>query len=470
MSTSGSPITRARAWWSRAISGLAMLAVLGALCGPSPARAEDDLKGIARDLANQIASTKRVKELGNVTIVITPFDKSSKVADDTADTFQDKLIAAFDNTDQFTIIERKQLEKAISELKLAHDGLTDADHQKELGHFLNAAYMVVGHLFVKNARICADARLVDIEKSDILATASYDPGENKGPDLPRRKRVAIIDFTVPASAINVRGGGAGISRSVNRGIVDMLSQALFDANNFEIVERAQLTRVLREQNLNEQGLLDPATAATAGKILGVDYLIGGSVAQFNYDVQVISTKGLFSGLPDITMTTQTAAVKFDVRLIDTQSAEVVLAVTGDGAVSKKSGSLRQNTEQFTAVDTAWTRGMLGDATRQAIEKVVAPMKDKFPLIGSVVAFTDNNVYLSLGSRQNIKVGNTFEIVRLVKNTAGFSKRLVVGCARVTDLNDDQSQCCFIPAKDTPGLPQTGDTAVYVEIAKDAKRR
>src|SRR5689334_8251488 len=49
---------------------------------------------------------------------------------------------------------------------------------------------------------------------------------------------------------------------------------------YNLVERRQVTQLLKEQSLNFSGALDPATIRNVGKILGVDALIMGNLTEF----------------------------------------------------------------------------------------------------------------------------------------------------------------------------------------------
>ncbi|MCS6862216.1 MAG: CsgG/HfaB family protein [Abditibacteriales bacterium] len=123
----------------------------------------------------------------------------------------------------------------------------------------------------------------------------------------RRKRIAVVDFEVPLELFQThvkgrRGGGevdiVQVRTAANRLstiVSDMLISALVKTGNFEVIERTQLQRVLEEHQLSKEGLLDPTTAAKAGKILGVDLLLGGKLTEFG--VKERNVGGLFIPVP-----------------------------------------------------------------------------------------------------------------------------------------------------------------------------
>ena len=50
------------------------------------------------------------------------------------------------------------------------------------------------------------------------------------------------------------------------------------AGSFEVVERRELARVLKEQKLGGSGLLNKKTIAKVGEVLGIDAIVTGSIA------------------------------------------------------------------------------------------------------------------------------------------------------------------------------------------------
>lgn len=74
-------------------------------------------------------------------------------------------------------------------------------------------------------------------------------------------------------------------------IATLTQSMLMSAQYFEIMERDQLRRVLEEQNLGMSGVVDEATAAQIGKLLGVDALIFGEVTRYRVepDKEIVET-------------------------------------------------------------------------------------------------------------------------------------------------------------------------------------
>ena len=59
---------------------------------------------------------------------------------------------------------------------------------------------------------------------------------------------------------------------------DYLTADLVKLKSCSVIERSQLDRVIAERNLNVQGFFDPETVSDIGGILGLDYLLMGTVS------------------------------------------------------------------------------------------------------------------------------------------------------------------------------------------------
>lgn len=92
------------------------------------------------------------------------------------------------------------------------------------------------------------------------------------------KKVALVEFA----------GLDGEVTAFGQFLAEELTTQLFVATpgRFEVVERRQLQRVLQEHRLSASGLLDAATIASLGKILGIEALITGSIADLGPEVKV----------------------------------------------------------------------------------------------------------------------------------------------------------------------------------------
>ena len=93
----------------------------------------------------------------------------------------------------------------------------------------------------------------------------------------KRPTVALLDFDYGT----VQQWWSG-NWDIGKGISDMLVDELVNDGTYRIIERKRLDAILAEQNFSNSERADPsaATIAKVGKVLGVKYLIVGSITKF----------------------------------------------------------------------------------------------------------------------------------------------------------------------------------------------
>lgn len=94
---------------------------------------------------------------------------------------------------------------------------------------------------------------------------------------------ALVPVTRPAE-VNLRGINrivvGEITGNGGQVITDLLTSRLVNSGKFEVLERAQLDRIMREHALNLSGVIDERTAAEVGKLIGATTLISGNVSNY----------------------------------------------------------------------------------------------------------------------------------------------------------------------------------------------
>jgi len=109
-------------------------------------------------------------------------------------------------------------------------------------------------------------------------------------DLPT---VAVMDF----SSFMMGDGGAAVN--LGKAISAMLVTEFSGREGMQVVERAQLNDLLREQDLNLSGRIDEADAIEVGRMLGVQYVLHGQV------------------------TSIVDNLRMDIRAVDVETSEIV---------------------------------------------------------------------------------------------------------------------------------------------------
>lgn len=193
---------------------------------------------------------------------------------------------------------------------------------------------------------------------------------------PERPTVAVIDFEFGS----IQQWWSG-NQDIGKGIADMLVDELVNDGSFRLIERARLDAIIAEQNLSNSERAAPSarTMAEIGKLLGVRYLIVGSVTKFGTEASSKSVSGgaigRRYGVGNVGTSKGKASVAITTRIIDTTTGEIMASAKGDGT-SKRSGLLLGGAAAgvggqiaFGASDFRDT--ILGEATEEAVKATAA---------------------------------------------------------------------------------------------------
>ena len=90
------------------------------------------------------------------------------------------------------------------------------------------------------------------------------------------KRIAVLPFKDKTTNSPIKGDVGGMA-------VDQLTTLLVNSERFSVIERERLDAVLAEQGLAGKGIVDNATAAQIGKVLGADLVFTGAIT--NWEVK-----------------------------------------------------------------------------------------------------------------------------------------------------------------------------------------
>jgi len=124
-------------------------------------------------------------------------------------------------------------------------------------------------------------------------------------DKKKMPRIAVLTFADTNASAKREQYGEAIS--------GMLMTELINGKVFQVIERSEIERIMNEMRFQISGAVDASTAKQLGVLLGVDILVFGSVAKFD------------------------PLVETDIRLIDTQSGQALLA---ENASSRSGMELR----------------------------------------------------------------------------------------------------------------------------------
>jgi len=107
-------------------------------------------------------------------VAVFPFEDANAKTEQTklGQTLTEMLITALIQTDKFTVMERVQLEKILTEQSLSQAGIIDIETAVEVGKLSGLAGVVMGSISQLKTSIEADARLIDVETGKALTAAN----------------------------------------------------------------------------------------------------------------------------------------------------------------------------------------------------------------------------------------------------------------------------------------------------------
>lgn len=184
-----------------------------------------------------------------------------------------------------------------------------------------------------------------------------------------RPQIAVLDFEY-GTVDNWWG-----QYDIGKGIADQLVDALVEDGSFRVIERKKLAAILGEQDFAASGRADPSaqTMAKIGKVLGVKYILVGSITKFSTESRGggLRVKGIGLGGKKTK-----SEVRITGRIIDMSTGEIMISGKGVGESTKGGGfdfskggtGIGTNSEE-------WRQSGLGDAqeacTADLIKQLVA---------------------------------------------------------------------------------------------------
>jgi len=141
-----------------------------------------------------------------------------------------------------------------------------------------------------------------------LLQSGFALSQNQAEEKPR---IAVLPFADTNEQSKTAGYGEAVSRMLMTGIIN--------GTVFRIVERAKIEMIMNEQKFQISGAVNAETAKRIGELYSVDYLLFGSVAKFGYTIES------------------------DIRLVDTESGEAMLA---ENASANSESTLRSMVQEL----------------------------------------------------------------------------------------------------------------------------
>ncbi len=288
---------------------------------------------------------------------------------------------------------------------------------------------------------CAPSKSVKMDNTTTVKETEKVNAKYIGP----KRRIAVVEFE------NKTAYG---QRRLSQAATDILITELFKSGKFIVVEREKMNKIMEEQKIQQSGMIDPLTAVKIGQILGVEAIVVGAVSEFGVkkegsDYLIAQSKQ------------QVAEVSVDVRVIDVQTGQVILADSGKGITkSKKASFLGMGTKG------GYDETLEGEALRAAIVKFVdniANQINKKPWSATIADASGDEIYINAGSNSNVGVGLMLSCFSQGKEIRDPKSNLVIGW-REEYLGDfeivrecgDSGDCSVAKAIKMDKTPKAGD--------------
>lgn len=210
----------------------------------------------------------------------------------------------------------------------------------------------------------------------------------------RKKQLAVLNFDFSTVDIGIADRAYGGKQNLAVRISDKLITSLLGLGTCQVIERSQLEKILNEQNLGVSGRIDASTAASIGKILGVDALIIGNVAAFDL-------KGLPKSSTDSMWdaSDMSAHIAVNFRVVNTTTALVEMSneVIGVSASAKRASTGSRLTKSVLGGFLSGRSGRSGERIEVKPEQLRDVLQVAVDEAVSKIA-TEIDIYIANGGR------------------------------------------------------------------------
>lgn len=173
-----------------------------------------------------------------------------------------------------------------------------------------------------------------------------------------------------------------------------INNTFVKTGRFNVIERAQLEKVMKEQAIGMTGAIDPTTAANVGKLLGANLVVLGQIVQADWeDKSHTDDKGVHH--PEFH-----AVVGVQVKIVDVETGKILFSETQ---------TQRKKTESSTANQKLMMSGAIDVANKELKVKI----ENAFPVEGYIIIVKDPNksATIDLGTDLGIDKKTKLKVVR-----------------------------------------------------------
>ena len=205
-----------------------------------------------------------------------------------------------------------------------------------------------------------------------------------------------------------------------------ITTILVKSGCYNVVERSQLSHVIRELGLQSTGMIAGNTAIQFGQMVGADYTVVGNIVAADVDS---FNNYLYKGTK--------AKIKFNFKFIDNKTGLIKIAEILEGSDTVSEFENKSPDRDM----------LISGAANDVAQKIVAKIDEINPLSGLVVSASDNQIYIDLGSDNGVKMGDSFIIYKegnIIKHPVTGQiiavKEIVMGSMKVVEVHSNYALC------------------------------
>ncbi len=249
-----------------------------------------------------------------------------------------------------------------------------------------------------------------------------------------KKRVAIM----PLEKLFVLSESQQDEETVAQIMSDQLVVAIGDSGNYTVVERTQYDKALKE--LGFQNLYaEPEYAAEMGAAFGAQYIVVGKITLVK--TKAADKRGFIKKIAAKFDTPYRTNIALELRMVDCQTSEVILARTIEGDRGGKT-----------------EKDSLYNACKDAAANFMTEVQMLNPFAGRIIEVNGDNIYIDKGLDSGLHKNDVLIISREGKPLEANGKIIgmtedEIGKAKVIEVTADYSIC---RVTDSNQVVQKGD--------------
>jgi len=211
-------------------------------------------------------------------------------------------------------------------------------------------------------------------------------------DVQNKTKIAVTEFS------DIEGKATVIGKYTS----EELTTKLFQTRKFIVIERSLMEKVLREQKLSLSGIVDEASARKLGKILGVDAVCSGTIADLGKTIKINAR--LISTETGTLFSVASVEIQKDSRvkiLMTKKGGKRDFTLESRGLYSKYAAGLGKGLVLYLPFN-----GNANDASGNNIHGEVHGAKltvDRFDNPDSAYAFSGLDGYISIEKKNQLKL-------------------------------------------------------------------